>query len=103
MSILTPDTVYGFPYVGYIQSQIGHTMILMGVFYAMIIDKQRPYLSDVFKALFYASILLIFSKEWLYSVIFSLFDKTITDSIITITPTTGINVIIEIFPIIKNK
>ena len=23
MSILTPDTVYGFPYIGYIQSQIG--------------------------------------------------------------------------------
>ena len=59
MSILTPDTVYGFPYVGYIQSQIGHTMILMGVTYAMIIDKHRPYLSDVPKALFYASMLLI--------------------------------------------
>jgi hypothetical integral membrane protein (TIGR02206 family) len=43
MSILTPDTVYGFPYVGYIQSQIGHTMILMGVTYAMTIDKHRPY------------------------------------------------------------
>ena len=61
MSILTPDTIYGFPYVGYIQSQIGHTMILMGVSYAMIIDKQRPYLIDVFKALFYASILLVFT------------------------------------------
>jgi hypothetical integral membrane protein (TIGR02206 family) len=61
MAILTPDTVYGFPYVGYIQSQIGHTMILMGVSYAMIIDKQRPYLRDVIKALFYASILLIFT------------------------------------------
>jgi hypothetical integral membrane protein (TIGR02206 family) len=61
MSILTPDTVYGFPYVGYIQSQIGHTMILMGVSYAIIIDKQRPYLSDVFKALLYASILLLFT------------------------------------------
>ena len=61
MSILTPDTVYGFPYVGYIQSQIGHTMILMGVSYAMIIDKQRPYLTDVIKALFYASILLLFT------------------------------------------
>ena len=61
MSILTPDTVYGFPYIGYIQSQIGHTMILMGVTYAMIIDKQRPYLKDVIKALFYASILLIFT------------------------------------------
>jgi hypothetical integral membrane protein (TIGR02206 family) len=44
MSILTPDTVYGFPYIGYIQSQIGHTMIIMGVSYAMIIDNQRPYL-----------------------------------------------------------
>ena len=61
MSILTPDTIYGFPYVGYIQSQIGHTMILMGVSYAMIIDKQRPYLRDVIKALFYASILLLFT------------------------------------------
>ena len=61
MSILTPDTIYGFPYVGYIQSQIGHTMILMGVSYAMIIDKQRPYLTDVFKALVYASILLVFT------------------------------------------
>ena len=61
MSILTPDTVYGFPYIGYIQSQIGHTMILMGVTYAMIIDKQRPYLIDVPKALFYASILLLFT------------------------------------------
>ena len=61
MSILTPDTVYGFPYVGYIQSQIGHTMIIMGVSYAIIIDKQRPYLRDVFKALCYASILLVFT------------------------------------------
>jgi len=61
MSILTPDTVYGFPYIGYIQSQIGHTMILMGVTYAMIIDKQRPYLIDIPKALFYASVLLLFT------------------------------------------
>ena len=61
MSILTPDTIYGFPYIGYIQSQIGHTMILMGVTYAMIIDKQRPFLRDVVKALFYASILLLFT------------------------------------------
>jgi hypothetical integral membrane protein (TIGR02206 family) len=61
MSILTPDTIYGFPYIGYIQSQIGHTMILMGVTYAMIIDKQRPFLRDVAKALLYASILLLFT------------------------------------------
>jgi len=61
MSILTPDTIYGFPYIGYIQSQIGHTMILMGVTYAMIIDGQRPYFNDVFRALLYASVLLIFT------------------------------------------
>src|SRR6056300_781650 len=60
MSILTPDTIYGFPYIGYIQSQIGHTMILLGVTYAMVIDGQRPYINDVFKALLYASVLLIF-------------------------------------------
>ena len=61
MSILTPDTVYGFPYIGYIQSQIGHTMILMGVSYAVIIDNQRPYMLDVLKALAYATILLLFT------------------------------------------
>ena len=61
MSILTPDTVYGFPYVGYIQSQIGHTMILMGVTYAMVIDNQRPYLNDIPKVFMYATILLLFT------------------------------------------
>jgi uncharacterized membrane protein YwaF len=35
--------------------------MLMGFTYAMIIDKQRPYLKDVIKALFYATILLIFT------------------------------------------
>ena len=61
MSILTPDTIYGFPYVGYIQSQIGHTLILLGVTYAMVINEQRPYINDVLKALLYASVLLIFT------------------------------------------
>ena len=61
MSILTPDTVYGFPYIGYIQSQIGHTMILMGVTYAMVIDNQRPFLKDVPKVFIYATILLAFT------------------------------------------
>ena len=61
MSILTPDTVYGFPYVGYIQSQIGHTMILMGVTYAMVIDNQRPYLKDIPKVFMYATMLLLFT------------------------------------------
>jgi hypothetical integral membrane protein (TIGR02206 family) len=61
MSILTPDTIYGFPYVGYIQSQIGHTMILMGVTYAIVIDNQRPYLKDIPKVFMYATILLLFT------------------------------------------
>ena len=61
MSILTPDTVYGFPYVGYIQSQIGHTMILMAVTYAMIIDNQRPYFKDIPKVFMYATMLLLFT------------------------------------------
>ena len=86
MSILTPDTVYGFPYIGYIQSQIGHTMILMGVTYAMIIDKQRPYLIDVPKALFYASILLLFTYFMNYVLgtnYWFLAEKPIGDNIIS--------------------
>ena len=61
MSILTPDTVYGFPYIGYIQSQIGHTMILLGVTYAMVINNERPFLKDVPKVFMYATILLAFT------------------------------------------
>ena len=58
MSILTPDTGYGFPAAGYIQNQIGHTAIILGVTYAMVIDNQRPYLKDVAKALGVATFLL---------------------------------------------
>ena len=58
MSILTPDTGYGFPAVAYIQNQIGHTVIILGVTYAMVIDNQRPYLKDVARALGFATILL---------------------------------------------
>ena len=58
MSILTPDTGYGFPAVGYIQNQIGHTAIILGVTYAMVIDNQRPYLKDVAKALGFATFIL---------------------------------------------
>ena len=58
MSLLTPDVLYGFPYVGYIQNQIGHTMILLGVTYAMIIDDQRPYLKDVHRVLIFTTMLM---------------------------------------------
>lgn len=59
MSLLTPDTIYGFPYVGYIQNQIGHAMILLGVSYGIILDGQRPYFKDVHKVLIFTTFLLI--------------------------------------------
>ena len=46
---------------------------------------------------------LILSRELLNSKIFSLFDKIITDIIMIITAINGINVINDIFPVIKNK
>ena len=60
MSLLTPDVVYGFPSVPYIQNQIGHSMILLGVTYAMIIDKQRPHFRDVYKVILFTTALLLF-------------------------------------------
>ena len=58
MSILTPDVEYGFPYIPYIQNQIGHMMIILGVTYAMILDNQRPYLKDVHRVLIFGTFLL---------------------------------------------
>ena len=58
MSILTPDVEYGFPYAPYIQNQIGHMMIILGVTYAMILDNQRPYLKDVHRVLIFGTFLL---------------------------------------------
>ena len=58
MSILTPDVEYGFPYVPYIQNQIGYMMIILGVTYAMILDNQRPYLKDVHRVLIFGTFLL---------------------------------------------
>ena len=46
MAILTPDVLYAFPDVDYVRHMIGHSMILLGVSYAMIIDIQRPYLGS---------------------------------------------------------
>ena len=59
MAILTPDSEYGFPNIHYVRHMIGHTMILLGVSYAIIIDSQRPYLKDVHKTLFVLSLLLL--------------------------------------------
>ena len=51
MAILTPDTTYGFPHIDYLRHMIGHSMILLGVTYAMVIDHMRPQLKDVHKVL----------------------------------------------------
>jgi len=58
MSILTPDVEYGFPYIPYIQNQIGHMMIILGVTYAMILENQRPHLKDVHRVLIFGTFLL---------------------------------------------
>ena len=51
MAILTPDVKYSFPHIDYLRHMIGHSMILLGVAYAIIIDNQRPQLKDVHKVL----------------------------------------------------
>ena len=38
MAILTPDVLYSFPHIDYLRHMIGHSMILLGVTYAIIID-----------------------------------------------------------------
>ena len=58
MAILTPDVLYNFPHIDYVRHMIGHSMILLGITYAMIIDNQRPELKDVHRVLFVLSILL---------------------------------------------
>ena len=60
MAILTPDVPYAFPNIDYVRHMIGHSMILLGVTYAMIVDNQRPFLKDVHRVLIFLSILLLF-------------------------------------------
>ena len=45
-ALLTPDVIYGFPYFEYIQSHIGHSFILIGVSYALQVDRQKIIRSD---------------------------------------------------------
>ena len=59
MAILTPDVLYSFPHIDYIRHMIGHSMILLGVTYAMIVEDQRPQLKDVHRILIFLSILLL--------------------------------------------
>ena len=58
MAILTPDVAYSFPHIDYVRHMIGHSMILLGVSYAIIIDNQRPYFRDVHRVLLVLTIFL---------------------------------------------
>ena len=51
MAILTPDVLYSFPHIDYVRHMIGHSMILLGITYAMVIDHLRPQLRDVHRVL----------------------------------------------------
>ena len=59
MAILTPDVLYSFPHIDYVRHMVGHSMILLGVSYAIIIDNQRPYFKDVHRVLFVLTFFLI--------------------------------------------
>jgi hypothetical integral membrane protein (TIGR02206 family) len=59
MAILTPDVLYSFPHIDYIRHMIGHSMILVGVTYAIIIDHQRPQFRDVHRVLGVLTVLLL--------------------------------------------
>lgn len=50
-ALLTPDVIYGFPYFEYIQSHIGHSFILIGVSYALQVDREKIMRSDPFRIL----------------------------------------------------
>ena len=59
MALLTPDVKFSFPHIDYLRHMIGHSMILLGVSYAIIIDNQRPQLKDVHRVLAVLSIFLL--------------------------------------------
>ena len=59
MAILTPDVLYSVPHIDYIRHMIGHSMILLGVTYAIIIDHQRPQFRDVHRVLGVLTVLLL--------------------------------------------
>ena len=59
MAILTPDVLYSLPHIDYIRHMIGHSMILLGVTYAIIVDSQRPQLRDVHRVLAALTVFLL--------------------------------------------
>ena len=59
MALLTPDLVHGFPHGEYTPFFFGHSLILLGVFYVLIVKQDRPYLADIPKVIVTTSVLLM--------------------------------------------
>ena len=49
MAMLTPDIDYQFPHAEFVPFFYGHALVLLGVFFAVICLKERPFFSDVNK------------------------------------------------------
>ena len=60
MAMATPDLEYGFPHGEYSPFFWGHSLILLAVFYALMVRKERPILKDILKVIGVTLVLLIF-------------------------------------------
>ena len=60
MALLTPDVDYAFPSPVFFPFFWAHTLILLGVFYAVIALGERPFFKDVHKVIGVSVILMVF-------------------------------------------
>ena len=60
MALATPDLIYGFPHGEYSPFFWGHSLIILAVFYVLMVNKERPVLSDIPKVIGVTLVLLIF-------------------------------------------
>jgi hypothetical integral membrane protein (TIGR02206 family) len=60
MAMATPDLEYGFPHGEYSPFFLGHSLILLAVFYVLMVRKERPILKDILKVVGVTLVLLIF-------------------------------------------
>ena len=60
MALATPDLIYGFPHGEYSPFFWGHSLIILAVFYVLMVNKDRPVLSDIPMVIGVTLVLLIF-------------------------------------------
>tara|TARA_Y100000748_G_scaffold288794_1_gene274051 strand:- start:376 stop:948 length:573 start_codon:yes stop_codon:yes gene_type:complete len=60
MALLTPDVEFAFPNPVFFPFFWAHTLILLGVFYAVIAFDERPFFKDVHKVIGISIILMVF-------------------------------------------